>query len=469
MGTVQQQIKSTRERLAGLTLEQLFAQLERYVPLDDGLVSRRVRLWPLRRVFWLFLLQTLTAGMACREVLLLARANSDPEQNTFSLVSGAYCRARAHLGEQPLVRTMREGGARGAAQVPLPKCWHGRRVKVVDGSSAQMPDTPENQKAYPQPSRQKKGCGQPVMRLVALFDLASGVLIDGALGAMKPGERSLWSTLWDTALVAGDIVLGDRGFCSLCEFWVLLARGVDSVARLHQRRSKGTRRKKKLGKGDELVWWIRSGSCPPWLAKELWAQAPKELLVRHITFQLTQPGFRTKEVTLATTLTDHKAWPASVLADLYRQRWRAELFLRDLKTTMGMELLRCKSPAMARKELTMHLIGYNLVRALMREAADKNEQIDLMRISFKGALCALRQFAVPLAWCAKRRRKLLWQLLLLSITQLLVPKRPGRQEPRALKRRPKNYPRLTQPRDQYQEIRHRNKYSAKAKENAHAA
>lgn len=468
MGAVQQQIKSTRERLARQPLEQLFAQLQRFVQLDDGLVSRRVRIWPMWRVFWLFLLQTLTAGMACREVLLLAQANSDG-LDPFSLVSGAYCRARARLAESALLRTLRENGARLTTQVPVPKAWHGRRVKVVDGSSAQMPDTPENQKEYPQPSRQKKGCGQPVMRFVALFDLASGMLLACETGALKPGERALWRTLWETALVAGDIVLGDRGFCSLCEFWVLLRRGVDSVVRLNQRRSKGTRRKKKLGKGDELVWWIKSKQRPQWLALELWREVPKEFLVRHITFQLVQPGFRTKEVTLATTLLDHRKWPAAVLADLYRQRWRAELHLRDLKTTMGMEMLRCKSPAMARKELTMHLIGYNLVRALMSEAAARSEQVDLAWISFKGALTALRQFASPLAQCSKRRSKLLWELLLFSIAEMLVPERPGRQEPRAIKRRPKNYAWLTQPRHEYKEIHHRSKYSAKAKEHAHAA
>jgi hypothetical protein len=367
------------------------------------------------------------------------------------------------------MQTLRANRQRQATRVPPPKSWHGRRIKVVDGSSVQLPDTPENQKAYPQPSRQKPGCGQPVMRLVALFDLASGVLLACATGTLKSAERELWRSLWETDLVAGDIVLGDRGFCSLCEFWMLFAREVDSLVRLNQRRSAGTRRKKKLGKNDELVWWIKSHNRPKWLALDLWREVPKEFLVRHITFQLVQPGFRTQEVTLATTLLDHRKWPAAVLADMYRQRWRAELHLRDLKTTMGMELLRCKSPAMARKELTMHLIGYNLVRALMSEAAAKNEQVDLARISFKGALCALRQFASPLAQCTKRRRKLLWELLLFSIAEMLVPERPGRQEPRAIKRRPKNYPLLTSPRDQYIEIPHRTKYSAKAKENAHAA
>jgi hypothetical protein len=305
------------------------------------------------------------------------------------------------------------------------------------------------------------------MRFVALFCLGTGAMLDCSLGSMLVAERTLWTGMWDAALSAGDIVLGDRGFCSFCEFWLLSLRDIAILARLHQRRSVNVRLHKKLGKNDWLVYWVRSGQRPPWLNEELWKNAPTEFLVRHIEFWIEgrpergKRNKRKKKITLATTLLDPVEWPAEVLIDMYRRRWSCELFLRDIKSTMGMDMLSCKSPSMARKELYMRLIGYNLVRSLMWEAG-VDHNADPSRISFKGTMDTLRQWSDRLANCPKKDRKELWIVFIGVIAQQIVPDRPGRNEPRAVKRRPKQYPLLNQPRRQYKEILHRSKYRAAA-------
>jgi len=334
----------------------------------------------------------------------------------------------------------------------------GRPVRVVDGSSCSMPDTPRNQARYPQSRRQKPGCGFPIMRFVALFSLATGALLGTAMGPLSDDERTLWRRFWDV-FKRGDIALADRGFCSFADYCLLLERGVDSVMRLHARRSKGVRRLKRLAKGDWLVQWSRTPIRPKWMDPALWDKLPDTLRVRHVKLCVTIPGFRTKTLTIATTLLDATAYPAETLADLYRRRWSIELFLRDIKITMGMDVLRCKSPALIHKEFTMHLIAYNLVRALMLESAQHHGK-DLSRLSLAGAVAAVRQWApsfMPLRSHLQRRIQL--DTLLRCLANDTVPRRPNRVEPRARKRRPKNYQVLNQPRRLFKEIQHRNTYT----------
>jgi hypothetical protein len=335
----------------------------------------------------------------------------------------------------------------------------GRRVRVVDGSSCSMPDTPANQARYPQPRRQKPGCGFPVMRFVALFSLATGALIAVAQGPLSEHERTLWRRLWDV-LKRGEIVLADRGFCSFADYWLLLQRGVDCIMRLHARRSKGVRKIKRLAKDDWLVEWVKTKVRPKWMEHALWKTLPDTLRVRHVTIRVAIAGFRTKSLTIATTLLDASAYPAEAIADLYRRRWRIELFLRDIKITMDMDVLRCKTPALIQKEFTMHLIAYDLVRALMLEAATRHNK-DLTRLSLAGAAAAIRQWApsfVGLTSRAQRRAHL--DAFLRALANDLVPYRPNRLEPRARKRRPKNYQLLNKPRQLFKEIQHRNKYAS---------
>ena len=418
----------------------------------------RERLFYPARVFVLFLAQVVSADGSCRQALhqflaWLARV----EGKEASPNTAAYCKARGRLALTQIERA-RDDVAKKIQQSPLAqRRWQGRPVKVVDGSGISMPDTPENQEHYPQSKKRTPGCGFPEMRIAALFSLATGVLLRCAYGSRYVSERALFRQLWDY-LEPGDVVLADRGFCSFAEFFFLLQRGIDSVMRLHQRRTVGVRIVKRLGAGDTLVQWIKTTVRPAWLTPEQWAALPSVLEVRHISFTVDIPGIRSQNITVATTLTDAHQYPASAFAELYRRRWCVELYFRDIKIALGMDVLRCRTPDMVEKELAMHIIAYNLIRATMLQAAHAANK-DVQRISFKGTCQALREWMVLLALAPIRKLRSLRTALLHAIARAPVPARPNRTEPRARKRRPKNYQLLNKPRHQFTEIPHRNRYA----------
>ena len=260
----------------------------------------------------------------------------------------------------------------------------------------------------------------------------------------------------------GDVALTDRGFTSFADVWLLRQRGVDSVMRKHSRLSKSLRKLKRVGRNDRLVVWKKTHVCPNWLKRQQWESLPDEMTVRQITVHVHIAGFRSKTIVLITTLLDPKAFPARPFADLYRRRWLAELFLRDVKISMGMDVLKCKTPDMVRNELHMYMLAYNLIRALMLEAALQHGTPPL-RLSFKESAHTIRQWAPILSvanWSSPEDLDCATTALLHYISQNIVPHRPNRVEPRARKRRPKNYPLLNKPRPQFREIYHRNKYRA---------
>jgi hypothetical protein len=445
-------LRSLRTRLTTLPIQRLAALAAPILRLPAVPAGRR-RVFTPETVFWLFLAQVLGPARSCREALRSAQAWLC---GALSASTSAYCQARARLPQNlldetflALARALREtaGGL-----------WMNRSVFVVDGTSLSMPDTPDNQAVYPQSSRQQPGCGFPIMRLVALFSLATGAVLAVAKGSLANHERLLWHRLWRD-LKKGSVVLGDRGFCGFADYCMLLRRGVDAVMRLNARRGAGARKIARLAKGDWLVEWRKTGVCPKWMTKKQWRALPDVLRVRHIEVSVAIPGFRTQALTITTTILDSDAYPAECFADLYRRRWMVELFLRDIKITMGMDILRCKTPALIHKELAMHLIAYNLVRALMLQAAAEHGA-EPARISLAGALAAIRNWAPVLA--AERSRAMRAKHLAnlyRCIARDIVPWRPDRAEPRAKKRRPKNYQRLNKPRSQFKEIQHRNRYS----------
>jgi len=338
-----------------------------------------------------------------------------------------------------------------------PDLWLGRNVIVIDGSSVSMPDTPENQSSYPQPKAQKPGCGFPVARLLAAFSLATGVMTEIAWDALRVGERSLFRRILDR-LKKGDVVLADRGFSGYADYWILMQKGIDCVMRNHQRRTRSLREVKRLGRGDRIVLWIKPERRLKWMDRESWEAMPGTLRLREISFQVEVPGFRTKSITVTTTLLDEKTYPTHSFVDLYRRRWLAELFLRDIKISLGMDVLRCKTPEMVNKEIWMHVIAYNLIRALIFEAAAKHG-VAIYRISFKGTAASVRQWEARIAVIgAVRKKKEAIKMLLLCLAKDLVSERPNRSEPRALKRRMKNYQLLTKPRGIFQECPHRSRY-----------
>jgi len=419
--------------------------------------QKRARLYTHEATFWLFLGQVMATGSACQKVVARFLARCAPRGPIPSANTAAYCKARQRLPQAALDHLF-AGTARDDKQQG--ERWCGRRVKVVDGSSVSMPDTAQSQAVYPQPTGQQPGCGFPVMRLVAVFSMATGAVLAYAKGALSTHERTLFHQLWDH-FEPDDVVLADRGFCSFADLHLLFLRGVDCLMRKHSRRGASSIQEKKLAEGDLLMRWRKNKVRPGWLSEEAWGALPMTLLVREITFEVATAGFRTKTITLATTMLDAKRYPKELLATLYRHRWMAELSLRDLKTTMAMEILRCKSPNMADKELTLHLIAYNLIRAVIQRAATIHGTTP-QRIGFKATLATLRQWAPPLAALGERPRKQaqLRAAMLQVITSNQIPERSGRTEPRAKKRRAKNYELLTKPRHEFKETPHRSRYRA---------
>jgi len=414
-------------------------------------------------LFWAFLFQVLHPGMACQGVVAKVRAwliNRPLDPKRPSLRTGAFCQARSALS-LPFVQAACEAlRSKLTAQAPTTWLWCGREVKVLDGTSASMPDTVKNQERWPQPPAQKPGCGFPVVAMLGVFCLSTGAWLGHALGKWCRHDLGLWHQVSDL-LKKGDVLLGDAGFCAWALMAELKARGVDTVFRLHQARPKDLSQGRSLGGNQCLQTWRkpkhRPGKCP-WDAAQ-WEALPEQLEVRIIKVPIERKGFRTQCVWIATTLVDAKQYGVEQIAELYYRRWSIELFFRDIKTTMQMDVLRCKTPAMIEKEILMHACAYNAIRLLILHSATAHGR-ELGRVSFKGALNVLREWLPRAALYADKPRKLAqWRdELLEAIASVTNPERSGRREPRAKKRRPKTHQLLTQPRHEFQEIPHREKY-----------
>jgi hypothetical protein len=398
---------------------------------------------------WAFLSQMVSPDGSCRAIVarVLAWLVSRGEPPC-SPKTDPYCKARQRLPESLLHRLVRETGQELHRRSPPAWLWNGRRVKIADGTTVSMPDTPANQQAYPQSPSQQPGLGFPLARLVVVFCLACGTVLEAALGryqGKQAGENALLRTLADT-LDPGDVLLADRYFGGWFDIALWRRRGVDVVVRLHQRRRCDLRRGRRLGPGEHVVAWPKP-QRPEWMDEATYRALPEELELREVRVRVRQRGFRTQALVVVTTLRDAAAYPAADLADLYRLRWHAELDLRSLKETLGMGVLRCKSPAMVRKEVWAHLLTYNLIRAVLAQAA-LEFGADPRELSFKGALQALTTFAERLLEATAETAAELYEWLLLTIGAHQVGDRPDRVEPRARKRRPKEYPLLTKPREE---------------------
>lgn len=428
-------------------------------PEQSGTMSRR-RIFSKENTFWAFFSQVLDADGGCKEVIRKLQSYASikgvkvPSSSTAS-----YCTARRKLDKQVLVKIFTHTADR-LDTMPTAGLLNNRRVVVVDGTGVSMPDTPENQEVWPQSSSQKPGCGFPTARICACFSLESGALLSYAIGNKKSHELPLFRKQWNM-FKRGDIFLGDKGFCSYFDIANLESQGVDSVVTLARRapvRPAGSL--KKLGSDDLLVTWERPVyNTKLSYSKEAWAALPKELVLRQIKARVQYPGFRTKWFHIVTTLLDVEQYPAEELAELYFKRWDVELFFRDIKTTMGMDILRCLTPEMIRKEIVMHFIAYNCIRRLMYEAAE-GADIEVRVVSFKGSVQALRSWEPHLnqAKLSRVERNRLISDLYEAMTNTPIRQRPGRSEPRCRKRRPKNYQLLTSPRHEMKEILHRSKY-----------
>lgn len=406
---------------------------------EAGHTWRHCALNPVAIVHW-FVTQVLHGNTSLEHVARLGGGR---------FTGSAYCLARALL---PLAvfQTVLYGLVKSLIpDTEAEGLWRGHRTFLVDGSAFSMPDTPELQEQFGQPAAQAPGCGFPVAKILALFHAGTGVLLKVMVAPLRSHEMASVSGI-HPALGPGDVLVGDRGFCSFAHLAILTRDGVQAVFRMHQRQivdftpnrphalpgakrgAKGLPRSRwlrGLGVLDQAVEWFKPEGRPEWMTAEQYAALPEALTVRELRYEVGRPGFRTRTVTLVTTLLDTEVYPLDALAELYAARWRVELNLRHLKITMKLDVLKCKTVDGVLKELTVYAIVYNLVRVVMVEAA-RRQGVDPERVSFVDAL----------RWLAQARRGD-------ELPELVVnPERTGRYEPRVRKRRPKQYPLMTQPR-----------------------
>ena len=400
---------------------------------------------------WVFLGQVLSQDHSCRAaVARLIAHRVSRGQRPCSAETGAYCQARKRLPEEFFAEVARKTGQSLDHSAKKEWLWKGRRVLVYDGSTVSMPDTPENQQAYPQPPQQQPGLGFPLARIAAFFSLSCGAVLDLAIcsnAGKGHSELGMLRKLWDL-LRPGDIMLSDRYMCAWHEIFLLKQRGIDSVTRIHHCRKADFRRGKRVGKGDHIVEWPK----PEFIRSIGWQRSkalPERLTIRETRVQVEQPGFRSRTMIVVSTLVNAEEVTTDDLAGLYRARWNAELDLRSLKQTMQMDILRCKTPELVRKEIWTHILAYNLIRTIIAQAAAKHS-VEPRTISFKGAIQTLQAFQPLIAAqgdCVWARRRLYDRLLDAVVTHRFAD-RPDRFEPRQRKRRQKKYDRMMKPRSE---------------------
>lgn len=428
---------------------------ERLLPLLDELkVVYRDRIYTPCVTLWVFLSQVLHLDQSCNAaVARLIAFRTTQGQAACSADNSSYCQARLRMPEALPQRLVRDTGAEVHRQAPANWHAHGRPVKIVDGSTSSMSDTPENTAAFGKPGNQLGPCGFPLARLVVLLCLATGSVLDAAIGpyrGKRTGELALFRGMQDS-FTPGDILLGDRLFCSYCDLALLQTKKVDAVFALHASRHADFRRGRRLGPDDHVVIWTKPRCCPEWLSAEEFAALPDELPLREVRVRVAKPGCRVKTLDVVTTLTDPEQFSRDDIAELYRQRWHAELDLRSIKDVMHMDVLRCETPAMVRKEIWMHLLAYNLLRSLMCAAAEEHD-VRVRELSFKGTEQLLEAFYHLLVCTPAEHLESLCTNLLKATSQHRVGNRPDRYEPRKRKRAAKPYPRLKLSREQERKL-----------------
>ena len=421
-----------------LTQEQIEAEL------DNLGRSYRERIYSPWATIWIFLSQVLSPDHSCREALArFAAFRAARGLPPCSTETGSYCEARQRLPAELLAQLTRQTGRELHEQALVGWKFHGRDIQTVDGSIISMPDTADNADFFGKNRNQKGRIGFPLARIVVRICLATGAVLDLAIGSYRgkrTGELSLFRSLQDR-LKAGNIVLGDRLFCTYCDIARLAARGVDCVFRLHALRSADFRRGRRLGRDERLVTLQKPTSRPDWLSAKEFFALPAELALRQIRVQVKIPGFRVRSLVVVTTLTDRREFSRVDIADLFRQRWQAELDLRSIKTVMQMDVLRCKTPDMIRKEMWTHVLAYNLLRSLMCAAATEQD-LKPREVSFKGTLQLLNAFYQLIVTSDRRQLDALCTTLLAGVGEHRVGDRPNRYEPRKRKRAAKPYPPL---------------------------
>lgn len=453
--------KDTLKPLRQATLSQIETRLAPLLPTGclDNHASKahsRNRLLPLNRTFWCWLWQILQCNTSCREVMKQVAMLFALQGRSIDGNSSAYCQSRQLIPLDLIQRIYLHLAQTASGWAPDAPRLQGRRLKALDGTSARLADTPENQQDFPQPKSQNPGAGFPVLKIVALFCVASGAIAGYATGNLWTSEISLAAQLLHS-LAAGDVLIVDRGFCNYALAALLGTLRVDVIARVPTtiRHIDFRKSAKRLGSKDAVFVWEKGHHTCRWLPLERWLGLPATLTVRILQVRLRGAGSRVKTVTLMTTLLDPALYPAKEIAEAYRLRWREEMCFDDLKTTLHMAHLKCLSPQMVGKEVGMFLIAHNMLRGLMAQAAAQ-ARINVENISFKGTLDGFRHCSAAMAQAkSKAKRIAVWEKFMACLAADSLPDRPDRIEPRAVKRITK-YPKLTTYRHRYKDRMSRN-------------
>lgn len=424
-------------------IEQVFAR-------HDGLFAQ-AGIYSTAVVLWAFLSQVLRDGKEASCQSAVARIASHclhdgikPPTND----TGDYCKARAKLSETALHELSNEVADELEQRVDAAWLWKRRHAKLIDGFTFTMPDTEKNLAAFPHPRTQKKGIGLPIARAVAILSLATACVMDVAIGRYKgkeTGETALLRSILGS-LQSGDVAVFDRCYCSFMMIALLILQGTDVCTRRHQMRTSDFRKGKRLGKDDHLILWSKP-QRPKWMDQETYDRIPETLELRELRYTIVEKGRRTKEVTIITTLTDATLYSHQEIAQLYGFRWNSELDIRAIKSSLNLAHVRCKSPEMVRRELRTTLLAYNLIRTTAANAAALHDK-QPRQISFTGTcqyvLSSWQLISTGILTAGNFRRHCLG--LLAQIAACEVANRPGRLEPRVLKRRRHHYPLMQQPR-----------------------
>ena len=443
-------LKDKFNQSLGLPFKELLPESVIRQALGQLKIQYKQRLFDPIVTLWAFLSQVLDTDKTCHNTVskiiayLAGEGLEIPSTNP-----SAYCQARSRLPEKLLKQLFGQSAQNLEEKVTVEHLWCGRHVKVIDGSTVSMPDTIENQSAYPQPKTQKAGCGFPIAKIGVIFSLATGAAVALCIDVLNTHDIKLARKLYQF-LNPLDILLGDRAFCAYADLISIKKLNCDAVFRKHQSRNTTTRKGKIVGDCEKLLTWYKPKKCPQGLTLAEFSALPLTLTVREIYYYVVIPGFRTQRVSLITTLLDRVAYPSLKIVQLYGERWQVELDLRHLKTTMGMDVLRCKTPSMIRKEIYVYLLAYNLLRSLMWSAGTTYGTPPL-RLSLQGTRHHLNNFVPELLAATSKQRHEIYRTLLKVIVHKAVPDRPGRSEARVRKRRPKAYPLMTKPRRELRE------------------
>lgn len=394
----------------------------------------RDRIYTPAKTVFTFIKQVLNPDKSCKKAVAgVVVEELITQSKKVSANTGPYCKARQRLPEESVHELIKIVGESPLKKVPNQWKPYGRELKAFDGSTTKMPDTKANQACFPQHGNQKKGVGFPIARFVAVMSLTAGTVLDYAVGPYKgkgTGEYSLLRSIFG-CIKADDIVLGDSYFPSFFLMAELIKRKVDGVFRGQSQRHYDFRKGEHLGKNDHIVNW-KKPQRPEWMDEAEYAAWPDTIRIRE---------FKVAGHVYVTTFLNDKEYPKKELAKIYKRRWEIEINLKSIKETMNMDMLSCKTPDMVKKEIGIHFLAYNFIRVIIAEACKKHDALP-WQVSFKGTIQLLSEFMPHFLNSTESMNKILYTELLRLIVKNKVGNRPGRVEPRAVKQRPKPFPRL---------------------------